>query len=467
MDIICPHCKTTLECDESLVGEIVNCPKCLQMFEIEKSPVESVKDAEKPMILNHQTQSEGNHRRFTTRNVILLTALGVCMMVFGLFVITRFSSSGEKRNGSSSLSELFAKAKEAATNGKVDFYGFYIGMGRTDFKTLIEHYGLDDGEWYVKGDPIYAFHFSLKGVRKITNGGNSYEELCRAVSNRVGGMSRKVGDREHETWDEYKTLDGVCVTMAESRLFWSKIQAGFVMIDTTGTIRKESDLKAKQIALSWKSESKIISVTPSVTIELQSIPGPLWFGKTEITQAQWEAVMGHKWFQFKGTNHPVECVSWNECQEFLMKLNEYPSVTNASLSFRLPTREEWEFACGAGDSGDFCWLKDGTEITQNTVGRVAWLADNSNKTIHPVAQKQPNIFGLYDMLGNVREWTATMDQLYFNSDESRFEIGGDYDTKPEDFKSRFEDCRFNIYSFSPDEDFGGLGFRLCAESKTE
>ena len=103
----------------------------------------------------------------------------------------------------------------------------------------------------------------------------------------------------------------------------------------------------------------------------------------------------------------MESISWNDCQKFLEKLNANPDVKKTGLVFRLPTEEEWEHACRAGSTGDYCKLADGTEITKGTLGTVAWYDDNSNDETQPVGQKKPNAWGLYDMHGNVWEWTST------------------------------------------------------------
>ena len=91
-----------------------------------------------------------------------------------------------------------------------------------------------------------------------------------------------------------------------------------------------------------------------------------WLGKFEVTQAQWEAVMGENPSYFKGADNPVENVSWVDCQEFLKKLNALPAVKKSGLVFRLPDEKEWEYACRAGSTGHYCRLADGTEITEST-----------------------------------------------------------------------------------------------------
>lgn len=139
-----------------------------------------------------------------------------------------------------------------------------------------------------------------------------------------------------------------------------------------------------------------------------SIPGKNYaICKYEVTQALWKAVMGDNPSDFKGADRPVENVSWNDCQKFLEKLNALPEVKASGHVYRLPTEDEWMFACRAGATGDYCKLADGTEITEKTLGEVAWYDRNSPFRTEPVGTKKPNAFGLYDMNGNVRELTST------------------------------------------------------------
>ena len=117
-------------------------------------------------------------------------------------------------------------------------------------------------------------------------------------------------------------------------------------------------------------------------------------GQTEVTQALWKAVMGYNYSKFKGDNLPVESVSWHECQIFIQKLN---AITGKH--FRLSTEAEWEYACRGGNK------KRGLKYSgSSTLDGVAWYSGNSSRKTHPVATKQPNELGIYDMSGNVAEW---------------------------------------------------------------
>ncbi len=130
-------------------------------------------------------------------------------------------------------------------------------------------------------------------------------------------------------------------------------------------------------------------------------------GQTEVTQALWQAVMGSNPSRFEGSNRPVECVSWDDCQEFLSRLNRI-----TGKRFRLPTEAEWEFAARGGN------LSKGYKYSgSNNINDVAWYKYNDSTT-HPVAIKQPNELGIYDMSGNVWEWCSDWYGAYSSSPQT-------------------------------------------------
>ncbi len=140
-----------------------------------------------------------------------------------------------------------------------------------------------------------------------------------------------------------------------------------------------------------------------------TISQSFYMGQSEITQAQWKAVMSNNPSDFKGDDLPVESVSWNDCQQFLTKLNDMilsgkvtyvePGVSGGT--FRLPTEAEWEYSCRAGTTTRFYW---GDDTSYTEIDKYAWHFYNSSEKTNGVGQKIPNPWELYDMNGNVREW---------------------------------------------------------------
>ena len=207
-----------------------------------------------------------------------------------------------------------------------------------------------------------------------------------------------------------------------------------------------------------KVETKTFTIAGGMKLDLAHIKcgtHGFWLGKCEVTQGLWEAVMGNNPARFKGVDLPVEKVSWHDCQGFIKKLNALPEVKESGLTYRLPTAEEWGYACLAGSTGDYCKLEDGTDITKETLSEVAWHFRNSKGTTHPVGQKKPNAFGFYDMNGNVEEWCQNLDPANGSSDRAC--CGGG-------LNNYFADCytAFSRGHVRPDDRHEGLGFRLAA-----
>jgi hypothetical protein len=124
---------------------------------------------------------------------------------------------------------------------------------------------------------------------------------------------------------------------------------------------------------------------------------PFWLGRTEVTQAQWQAIMGNNPSEFKGPTLPVERVSWDQAREFCRKLTAQEQNAGrlpAGYAYTLPTEAQWEYAARAGTTGPYAGSLDA----------MGWYDANSGKQTHPVGQKQANAWGLHDMHGNVWEW---------------------------------------------------------------
>ena len=164
-----------------------------------------------------------------------------------------------------------------------------------------------------------------------------------------------------------------------------------------------------------------------------------WMGRYEVTQAQYQQIMGKNPSYFKGEDNPVEEVSWSEAKTFAEEMS-LATGTNVAL----PSEVQWEYACRAGSQDEYCG--------GNSVGSVAWYTDNSDDKTHPVGQLQRNNWGLYDMSGNVREW---VEDKYDNEHDWRVLRGGSWSGVPQ-------------FARAADRDFSGpasrrfsRGFRLA------
>ena len=187
-------------------------------------------------------------------------------------------------------------------------------------------------------------------------------------------------------------------------------------------------------------------------------PG-FYMGVTEVTQEQYEAVMGKNPSHFKGPKNPVEEISWNDAVDFCKKLS-----AKTRRSVRLPTEAEWEYACRAGTKTRSYFGDD-----EEQLGDYAWHKDNSGEKTHPVGQKKPNAWGLYDMHGNVLEscgdWYADsyanakpVDPQGAASGKDRIQRGGTYAEYP-------RLCRAATRGgYKPDHRCRDLGFRVVVET---
>ena len=190
------------------------------------------------------------------------------------------------------------------------------------------------------------------------------------------------------------------------------------------------------------------------------ITKPFYLGKYQVTQEQWNAVMGGKPSYFKGPKHPVDLVSWNDCRKFFEKLNA--KSRPGSGKFQLPSEAQWEYACRAGSKTKYCCGDDEARL-----GDYAWYAANSNGKTHPVGKKKPNAWGLHDMHGNVWEWC----QDWY---DGRYYAESPVDDPPGPAKGSGHVCRGGgraaiaklcrsavRYDFGADYSDFNLGLRVC------
>jgi formylglycine-generating enzyme required for sulfatase activity/tRNA A-37 threonylcarbamoyl transferase component Bud32 len=171
---------------------------------------------------------------------------------------------------------------------------------------------------------------------------------------------------------------------------------------------------------------------------------PFYLGIYQVTQEQYQRVMGTNPSNFKGARNPVERVSWEDAVEFCRKLSALPEEKAAGRVYRLPTEAEWEYACRAGTTSKFCFGDN-----KSTLSDYAWFEENSGRTTRPVAEKKQNPWGLFDMHGNVWEWCvdwygdypkqAVSDPEGPDKGSSRVGRGGSWDSDAESCRSERRD----------------------------
>ena len=191
-----------------------------------------------------------------------------------------------------------------------------------------------------------------------------------------------------------------------------------------------------------------------------TISKAFYMGKYEVTQEQWREVMGTNLSDFKGDDLPVERVSWNDIQEFIKKLNERESTNK----YCLPSEAEWEYATRAGTTTSYSFGDSSSDL-----GDYAWYYSNSGDKLHPVGQKQPNPWGLYDMQGNVWEWVQ---DLYHSSYDGAPTDGSAWEDNSSSLRvirggqcvSFVRNCRSAVrLDYGPDDFQNCFGFRLLQE----
>ncbi len=156
-------------------------------------------------------------------------------------------------------------------------------------------------------------------------------------------------------------------------------------------------------------ETKTVELPGGARILMNKLPNGAWIGALEVTQAQFVSLFGKNPSRIKGGDRAVDNVSWNMATIYAAVLNQLPSVKASGLHFRLPSSTEWETACRGG--GGIAQFGKPLEKGRGNLADMGWYNQNSDiegvSQTHRVGQLQPNAFGLYDMIGNVAEWTST------------------------------------------------------------
>jgi len=274
-----------------------------------------------------------------------------------------------------------------------------------------------------------------------------------------------------------------------SRDLMKQIDAGKAKLAIVGVWNSDKELSGVKYAIENVANTNINVVAntrsallkeilPEEFVTVKNDSTSLLVMKTEMPKCIYEAIMGENPSKFKGENNPVEMVSWYDAIYFCNKLSEKIGLTpvyavdgktdvsawnytphkeksirgeitqnESADGFRLPTLEEWQYAAKGGEDYEYAG--------SDNIDEVAWYNDNSGRTTHPVAQKKPNAYGLYDMSGNVWEWVWDSNDYY----HSRYNCGGSWGN--DDY-----DCKVSSYDYDgdyPSSRGSNLGFRIVRQ----
>lgn len=320
--------------------------------------------------------------------------------------------------------------KEMMING---CQGTYTGHLKDGKPSGVGTFAYADGRCY-KGEFVDG-KFKGNGIFTWPDGGRYEGEWANDKKHGKGVYITAQGKRCEQVWEEGRRIFG------NQTFSVNGVQFTMVAVEG-GTFTMGAT--SEQVGDAFDNEKPAHQVTLS----------DYYIGQTEVTQALWEAVMGSNPSGHKGDNLPVENVSWNDCQEFIQKLNQL-----TGKQFRLPTEAEWEYAARGGRKS-----RGYKYAGSNDIGSVAWYWENSGNGTHPVATKQANELGIYDMSGNVWEWCSDWYGDYQSSSQSdpqgpssgsnRVSRGGSY-------FSVARHCRVSRRGLNtPDDRYADLGLRL-------
>lgn len=191
--------------------------------------------------------------------------------------------------------------------------------------------------------------------------------------------------------------------------FTNSIGMKFVYLQPGTFIMGSPSREIERILQNYPFEKQLDEVEHQVTLT-----EGYYIQTTEVTQGQWKAVMGNNPSEFIicGDNCPVESISWEDVQVFIQKLNSLEATSPSHNEYMLPTEAQWEYACRAGSKTSFTNGKLIGLDNDLNLDTVAWYLGNSFQTVHPVATKNPNRWGLHDMHGNVLEWCINSKYRY-------------------------------------------------------
>ena len=351
--------------------------------------------------------------------------------------------------------------------------GKYSDMGKCIDNTPLKIFGIGSTKDYS----VYEDWKFLRGLAQLKRDDTKLSELSYKAYLLKKFYNNSGEEIYHKVYGEYKNVSSHLMynewlsTKSKYNNDFPKEESDdygkFIVISVNDVVFKMRKVKHGSFQMG-SNDGYLEQPVHQVTLA-----NDFYIGEVQVTQQLWMAVMGENnnpsWKRSK--NHPVEYVTWYDCMDFIIKLNEL--TKHKEYQFRLPTEAEWEYAARSGGKnhkystkrGGFLMGSEGKKLH-----RFAWFIDNSENTTHPVASGLcPNELGLYDMSGNVWEWCQDWEAYYSSesvinpqgpsSGKSRVLRGGSWNS---DARS----CRVSYrYMGSPDSCRSDIGFRLSLSSK--